>query len=96
MNFTTTPPTKPGDYRWRLPVSEPGEYSLTKVEQSDIDEGLSAFFPGGEWCGPLVEPDRFSSEVENAFSEGHSTGYKSTSDAWLDSRARRVVEGEEM
>ena len=54
----------------------------------------SSFFPcttwGGEWCGPLVPVE----EVKNAYREGFDNGFLEEGHSYLDSRARRVVEGE--
>lgn len=89
MNWTKTPPTKPGDYKVRNAFGRPWLYTLFpggKVEPANKDM---------EFCGPLLP----SEEVTAAFYEGVTAGrdnqfrdvdtiYKAYS------RARRVVEGE--
>lgn len=54
---------------------------------------------GGEWCGPLVPAE----EVERAYREGHMEGRcgalpmaEVANEDYARSRARRVVEGEEV
>lgn len=110
MTFTKTPPTKPGDYLVKSPLNhvfhtrlEPdGTWTCGPekwVETKDILDN------GGEWCGPLVPVE----EVEKGYREGYSDScrcFASCADAdgeiqlhansdYIDSRARRVVEGEE-
>ena len=110
MNFTKTIPTKPGAYWWRKDsnhksmicyvffTSHPfkGEQDETlHCKKLNNDHYESVRKMGGEWCGPLVEAE----ELKLAFCEGvlcnsHTVG--AVADAWKNSRARRVAEGEEV
>lgn len=98
MNWTKTPPTKPGAYWWR---AESGSTKATEVFE-DRDGNLIAQGFGvsddvellkGKWCGPLVPAE----EVKAAFIEGViQTDKNFNADAcYEDSRARRVTLGEE-
>ena len=65
MTWTTTPPTETGDYRWR--ESDQNDYVLVRLFTAewklvgfDARESWPFSKPvlefGGEWEGPLVEP----------------------------------------
>lgn len=100
MNWTKTPPTKPGAYWWREINGPP---YLAKVEEASF--GLAAVLAGcwpllkplsefdhGEWCGPLVPVE----EVFSAYREGYSDGAdRNDNRNFLMSRARRIFEGEQ-
>lgn len=100
MNWTTTPPTKPGAY-WFNQGTSP---SLCEVAIScgvlvarccDTDF-IKVEKWNGEWCGPLVPVE----EVERAYREGFQDrnalpNQQFEDEAYGHSRARRVVEGEE-
>lgn len=101
MNFTTETPTKPGIYAWKATH----EYSsvLKRMTRSSehaelrTDSGTLVTNMGGLWCR-LVPAE----EVEKAWRDGFSCGaYASrlthiTADgAFAESRAKRVMEGEE-
>lgn len=103
MNWTKTPPTKPGAYWWRINRDDPSPDLVhaypcgrSLVFASLISSGDDrTVHIGGEWCGPLVPAD----EVEKAFKEGLQTRIDydggSLEQLYEASRARRVVEGEE-
>jgi hypothetical protein len=70
MNFTKTPPTKPGAYWWR---AESGATKATEVFE-DRDGNLIAQGFGvsddvellkAEWCGPLVPAERAESLISD-------------------------------
>jgi hypothetical protein len=99
MNFTKTPPTKPGAYWWTR-LGYPKE--LREVKDSagcllcfDCAYPINPREMGGEWCGPLVPAE----EVEKAFAEGwqsaRGSGYQFSMQPYSESRARRVALGEE-
>lgn len=103
MNWTNTPPTKPGAYWWRQGAKD-NEPILAIIERSEEWDGelidVSSDMPpkdvGGEWCGPLVPAE----EVGRAYYEGHIHAISSDPDmdpqehSWPNSRARKIVEGE--
>lgn len=103
MSFTKTPPTRPGAYWWRTGYA-PVVVRLLQIYISR-DEAIAcghathgdAVSLGGEWCGPLVPVE----EVRKAYYEGHIHAISSDPDvdpqelSWPNSRARRVVEGDE-
>ena len=100
MNWTKTPPTKPGAYWWRQ-HSKDNEPILAIIESSEDWDGelidvSSDMLPkdvGGEWCGPLVPVE----EVEKAYREGHkAAGGFPTSLDFKYSRARKIVQGEQV
>lgn len=98
MNWTNTPPTKPGAY-WHK--SGPSEHPML-VEFTGryfLRAGIFApLYPdgSGEWSGPLVPVE----EVRRAYYEGHIAAISSDPDmdpqehSWPNSRARKIVEGE--
>jgi hypothetical protein len=105
MNWTKTPPTKPGAYWFRrgkgctlvnfcFICGNTGEkgFSVCGFEGPHTEIG----FDGGEWCGPLVPAE----EVCRAYYEGHINAISSDPDmdpqehSWPNSRARKIVEGE--
>lgn len=61
MNWTKTPPTKPGRYLWRISEAS-GDERLARVilEDGELFSSLSGKVwrhvsdVGGEWCGPMV------------------------------------------
>ena len=102
MTWTKTPPTKPGAYWWRA------SSGVVKCCEVFIDRDGNRIAQGfgvsddvdllkGEWCGPLVPVE----EVRKAYYEGHIHAISSDPDvdpqelSWPNSRARRVVEGDE-
>ena len=99
--WTKTPPTKPGAYWWR----DPKVADSLSVAEVFLNDGIltdrETYMPvvecGGEWCGPLVPVE----EVRKAYYEGHIHAISSDPDvdpqelSWPNSRARRVVEGDE-
>lgn len=93
MTFSKTPPTVPGDYRWRYNSNHCHE--LVTIAKDDdgrmIDSNgdyLGAL--GGEWSPRLVPAD----EVEKALMEGIKIGQNTVFPEDIqNSRARRVVEG---
>jgi len=98
MNWTKTPPTKPGAYWWRPSAND--ESCVVEVTPDyHWRAGLATPLTkntGGEWCGPLVPVE----EVEKAWKEGSNYGQCdcracSEYDAakWLNSRAKKIVEG---
>jgi hypothetical protein len=109
MNFTKTPPTKPGAY-W---IKREDAFGPAHVyeEQSGVLCVAFVSMPGryriaqdhelsqieAEWCGPLVPAE----EVQKAFYEGHVCAFSSDPDLdpvrlnYGNSRARRVAEGVE-
>jgi len=94
MNWTKTPPTKPGAYWCRNKEGLDSFLCDYKSEDIDLIETLAI---KGEWCGPLVPAE----EVQKAFYEGHVCAFCSDPDLdparfnYGNSRARRVVEGGE-
>jgi hypothetical protein len=99
MNFTHTKPTVPGAYWWRLNGSgTPYIYELKMTPEGlmiSSDVGDCPIDPNyGEWSSRLVPVD----EVEKAYREGwHNRIYCDVETieelTWLDSNARRVVDG---
>lgn len=99
MNWTKTPPTRPGDYRNREHESEPHWFIEVRRNQKGELEGrlashqtwhpLNSF--EGEWCGPLVPVE----EVEKAYFEGNQHG-EELGCYWPISRARKIVQGEQV
>lgn len=108
MNWTRTPPTKPGAYWWRRNHEQPfknlvllwangqvfGDLPIgVSWDEHEITIPIIAKDIGGEWCGPLVPVE----EVRKAWDECAAyTVMQSGYPAWLISRARHVVEGEEV
>lgn len=100
MNWTKTPPTKPGAYWWRTgfaPVIVRLLEIYISVEGEPIACGHAthgdAESLGGEWCGPLVSVE----EVENAYQEGWRDCLFTNAmldESFATSRARKIVEGE--
>lgn len=99
MNWTKTSPTRPGAYWWRQGAKD-NEPILAIIERSeewdeliDVSSDMPPKDVGGEWCGPLVPVE----EVEKAYREGHKdAGGFPTSLAFKHSRARRIVQGEQV
>lgn len=98
MNWTKTPPTRPGAYWWRLNKKDKEPCLVIEEHSADWDGELidvSSDRPpnevGGEWCGPLVPVE----EVEKAYEEGRDFLHNPLAQ-WENSRARRVVEGKEI
>ncbi len=104
MNWTTTPPSKPGAY-WlnEFGHGRPGAPMLVTIAVGSmaVRHGglIIALKPSdleGEWCGPLVPAE----EVGRAYYEGHIHAISSDPDmdpqehSWPNSRARKIVEGE--
>jgi hypothetical protein len=97
MNFTSTPPTKPGAYWWTR-LGYPKELREVKNSAGCLlcFDGAYPIKPremGGAWCGPLVPAD----EVKAAFIEGviQTDGNFNAEACYEDSRARRIALGEE-
>lgn len=103
MNWTKTPPSKPGAYWWRNGYA-PVTVRLIELYISKDREAIACGYAthgdakslGGEWCGPLVPVE----EVRRAYYEGHIHAISSDPDmdpqehSWPNSHARKVVEGE--
>ena len=90
MNFTSTPPTTPGFYAWRL-KAEPENircsiYTAEDIEPCTVPEVNRI----GEWC--LLVP---AEEVEKAFKEGYGIGLLYDIEPEMDVVAKRVMEGKE-
>lgn len=102
MTFTKTPPRRPGAYwhRWGSRITDPANWFLVRVEH-DKETGLlvdeSSQMPpgkvGGEWCGPLVPAEEVGKAWEECARAAGERGYGKN--PWANSRARRIVEGEE-
>lgn len=97
MNWTKTPPTKPGIYYWESGRKEKRPVEVYNHNGELIAFGRNVFDEaggiGGQWCGPLVPVE----EVEKAYREGWRDCL--FSDTIIDgnyatSRARKIVEGE--
>ena len=102
MNWTKTPPTRPGAYWRKIYPIELASPMLLELYESKGEllaigncvHGLASSLCG-EWCGPLVPVE----EVEKAWNEGFVSGRDRQSfgtEEWKQSRARRVVEGKEI
>lgn len=97
MTFTKTTPTVPGAYWWRRDSESRMKISQIVLNDIGILEArgewgvVSAALRGGEWCGPLVPVE----EVQLAYEEGWDNLPGNGGKSYADSRARRVVEGEE-
>ena len=98
MTWTKTPPTRVGAYYWKHPECCNGVPILLDAYHQDgvlVLRGSEPIAPdeqGGEWAGPLVEV----AEVEKAWDEGFLALTQDMETEWKHSRARRVVEGEEV
>lgn len=106
MNWTKTPPTKPGDYRNREDESSPYWVIEVRRNESGQLEGrltshltwhlVSSF--EGEWSGPLVPVE----EVEKAWMEGEAAGWTNANSIperqvkFEGSRAHKIVRGEQV
>ncbi len=102
MNWTKTPPSKPGAYWWRAIHSQVDSDWVAVFRASDgrmsaMVAGRYGVGPvermGGEWCGPLVPVE----EVERAYREGWRDCLFTNAmldESFATSRARKVVEGE--
>lgn len=100
MNWTKTPPTKPGAY-WlnEFGHGRPGAPMLVTIAVGSmaVRHGgwIIALKPSdleGEWCGPLVPVE----EVEKAYREGWRDCLFTNAmldESFSTSRARKVVEG---
>ena len=98
MNWTKTPPTRLGDWKWRIKEGAP-EYigslfwdgGRLVFETAGFSEYVELL--NGEWSGPLVPVE----EVENAYREGwRDCAFKNAmlDESFATSRARKIVEGE--
>lgn len=102
MNWTKTPPTKPGVYLFQPKYGKPEAVLLYQNEHDHrlYQEGqkYSADSWDGTWSGPLVPAE----EVRKAYYEGHIHAISSDPDmdpqehSWPNSRARKVVEGQQV
>ena len=107
MTWTKTPPTRAGAYWWRASdkdtdlelceVFDNGDglhfWSLPDAARDCDATKLADLNWGGEWAGPLVPVE----EVRKAYEEGVLISDDDTTHGgWMKSRARRVVEGEEV
>ena len=108
MNWTKTPPSKPGAYWWRA-HSEHAFPRLFEVWESGLvfgdlpshcrDEDGNKLparvnHVGGEWCGPLVPVEKVEKAHEEGWKYALSHGPHSKFDAWKESHAHKIVEGE--
>ena len=102
MTFTSTPPTTPGDYKWRDNKDWDG-IAMTLVEDLEasdgslvrVGDGEAIPLPkGGEWCRmvPAEEIDRTWKESRDVDITGNGHWVRKD---WKNSRARRVMEGKE-
>jgi len=77
MNWTNTPPTKPGDWKWRdrdaalLLTVELDEDGMLWAEGVDFYSRVSEM--GGEWL-PLFGGDVLEAKLENAYLKGWNDG----------------------
>lgn len=94
MTFTKTPPTNPGAYCLRSPEGTKFwcdfDSALWRIGDAATITSEEIVTNGGEWCGPLVPVE----EVELAYNEGWSDGQNMRD--WSETRARRIVVGEQL
>lgn len=100
MNWTKTPPTRPGVYLFLPKYGKPEAVLLYQNEHDNLlyQEGLN--YPSdawdGQWSGLFVPVE----EVEKAWMEGEAAGWTNANSIperqvkFEDSRARRIVQGE--
>ena len=98
MNWTTTPPTKPGFYAWRenenwdsiamTLIENPNDEKLGLVRVGDWE--AKPVPKGGQWLR-LVPAE----EVMEAYSEGFRDAdiFDIAPDGWPRSRAKQIAEG---
>lgn len=103
MTFTTTPPTKPGYFAAR---HKEAKYEVLVDVYLNADQELVCICSGifrelieladYEWCRLVPACDYVpKEEVKKAYNEGWTIeDYVDVEDAWLYSRAKRVMEGE--
>lgn len=106
MNWSTTPPTKPGFYAWRI-----NEFAMpSPVMVTQTIKGLAAHFYSdlpailhkdfsGEWCRlvPAEEVEKIRKEIESAYREGFQdrNALKAPSfenESFGNSRAKQIAE----
>lgn len=96
MTFTKTPPSNPGAYWWRQKPNQCA-FLLERFKNGTAQmAGMGviyndAMLESGEWAGPLVSVE----EVEAAWDEAWETALNGRT-GWEESRARRVVNGEQV
>ena len=91
MNFTTTPPTTPGFYAWKLFVREIANPCWVTTDGESYWRDGKYPATNGYWCR-LVPAE----EVEKAYKEGarHSMLLQAEIDyEWNHSHAKQVTEG---